>query len=397
MVSATTGSSPQPPSPPKAVYNADTEISVGRIFSLGKTALRPDASQPASGNTIQMSSLGQLGRWGNQLFQYAYLHAAHLVTGANVAVPDWAGAHIFDLPSPAPLAQLPPAVEDASHKSNSSFGPMMLQHIKSLSGDADPVVAEAGIADCAPTLVGRDVYGWFQLHSSRLAPWKAQLQELFTPRPHIAAPLDAAVARLRERGDTVVALHIRRGDYRNVTATAFGYMAPTKWYLEWLTGLWPTLKRPVLLVCSDEPEAVLQDFAKFNPVVTDDVLPVMPPELQAAGAGFYPDFYLLSRADVVACSNSTFSTFACMLNPNPDAVFVRPHATRALVSFNPWSDWPVLHRGAALVGSVLDSLAVVYRTQGIAGLLVNVLVQVPTFFVRIGVMRVALLARRMGL
>ena len=49
---------------------------------------------------ITMSSLGSNGRFGNQLFQYAFAKLYALRHGATAAFPPWEGQQLFDLDDP---------------------------------------------------------------------------------------------------------------------------------------------------------------------------------------------------------------------------------------------------------------------------------------------------------
>jgi hypothetical protein len=157
-----------------------------------------------------------------------------------------------------------------------------------------------------------------------------EFRQLYQPVPAIRHRLDATLSRLREGGRTLVAIHLRRGD--------FGYgrfwIAPAPWYLDWLRGIWATLDRPVLYIASDEP-SVAAAFGEFTPLQSRDL---------DAGPEPLPmlvDHFILSRADHLAISNSSFSFTAAMLNPHLSAA-VRPHPDRhALVEFDPWGA-PVL-------------------------------------------------------
>ena len=67
-----------------------------------------------------------------------------------------------------------------------------------------------------------------------------------------------------------------------------------------------------------------------------DQLRGIPPEM-----AYLIDFYILTRADAVAISNSSFSFFAAMLNDRARH-FVRPDLDAGrLISFDPWNA-PVL-------------------------------------------------------
>lgn len=54
-----------------------------------------DSTATSSEPVLTMSSLGQLGRFGNQLFQYAFLRICARNSGARVECPPWIGQTLF--------------------------------------------------------------------------------------------------------------------------------------------------------------------------------------------------------------------------------------------------------------------------------------------------------------
>lgn len=52
-------------------------------------------TETSSQSVLTMSSLGQLGRFGNQLFQHAFLRICAHKTGALVECPPWIGQILF--------------------------------------------------------------------------------------------------------------------------------------------------------------------------------------------------------------------------------------------------------------------------------------------------------------
>jgi hypothetical protein len=183
---------------------------------------------------------------------------------------------------------------------------------------------------CEP-LRNVDFTGYFQYPTRYYAPQRDYIRQLFTPVPAVQRPLDSAVTDLRRQGRTLVALHIRRGDY----GYRYYYLTPLAWYLRWLEVHWPRWDNPVLFVASDEPQRVLPALAAYCPVTTEDL------GLRLDSAPYYADFYLLSRADVMVIPNSTFSFAAAMMNDNLRAAY-RSHLSEPLDdppfrSFDPWN------------------------------------------------------------
>lgn len=258
---------------------------------------------------ITMSTLGKNGRFGNQLFQYAFLKTYALRYQCIVQTPVWIGQHLFglkDYPNIIPL-------------------PMVKQESEKLELDPIPHTP----------IVNVDFWGYFQYHTSYYAPYKEYIRSLFKPIFPIQVLMNEGVSRLRSRGNTVVGFHFRRGDYEDYDDKIF-FCAPTAWYKEWLEENWSKLDSPVLFIASDELEKVLGDFQEYNPVTSDDLgisLPLAP---------YYPDFYFLSQCDIVLISNSSFSFAACMLNKKGQ-LFLRPDRDLAqMIPFDPWNSEPLL-------------------------------------------------------
>ena len=255
-------------------------------------------------------TLGSIHRHqlGNQLFQYAYLRCHAETHGLRYETTGWVGEELFDLPRHRITRRLPTIEE----------------RVRDVDGALLP----------RPDGPGRnvDLAGYFQYHTRFYRPYAERIRSWFTPAPRHASVLDEAWQRLRERGRTVVGLHLRRGDY----GYEYFFIAPTAWYRRWLDEVWPTLDRPVLFLASDEPEAVVDELADLGPVTAADLdvrFPVFPD---------YVDFHLLSRCDLLATSNSTFSFWASLLDRSPGP-YLRPDlARRVLVPYDPWDALPLL-------------------------------------------------------
>jgi tetratricopeptide (TPR) repeat protein len=273
----------------------------------------PEKRQPTDARgRISMTTLGRMGRFANQIFQYGFLRLYGGIHGLQVEVPDWVGRWLFDLDDPYPGAPLRPLNEN-----------------RDLMGG---FLGERS----TPLLANYDLQGHLQCHTRHFRPHQAMLRTLFRPGERLRPMMDRALARLRERGRTVVAIHLRRGDY---TGGELFWPAPTSWYLDWLRETWRELDAPVLYVASDDTD-IRRAFSEFAPVTAVDLGETLP------GAEMYPDFHILASADRLAVSNSSFSVAAAMLN-EIGARYVRPEPRlRRLVPFDPW-DTDVLLRAPA--------------------------------------------------
>lgn len=255
---------------------------------------------------ISMSALGQYGQFGNQLLQYAFLRLYAQEHGLAAQAPDWIGRDLFDLDDPLPERQLPMVDESQAD----FFG--------SLLRESSQVYAEI------------DIKGYFCGGMERWGPRSKAFRALFVPGRKLRPLLDRAMEEVLRRGRTLVGVHIRRRNY------GYGrfWIAPERWYADWLSALWPRLDAPVLYVATDDPQARAQ-FSRFSALGAADV------GVSISGADFFLDHYFLSRAQHLAIANSSFSFTAALLNERA-AGFARPDPRgRALVPFVPWQS-PVL-------------------------------------------------------
>lgn len=262
--------------------------------------------------SVAMASLGCNGRFGNQLLQYAFLRCYGRVHGLRVEVPEWIGRWLFDLDDPYPEGKLPQVRED---------GDRLVNSLSRLSPEV--------FAEC-------DLWGYFCGHTKHFQPHRDFIRTLFQPGKRVRETLESVTADIRRRGRTLVAIHLRRGD--------FGYgrfwIAPERWYLEWLEAFWHALDKPILYIASDDTD-VIRHFAAFDPISMSDVATNIP------GGEFLTDFHMLTQADCLAISNSTFSFVAAMLNDKAK-IFVRPNPEqKCLTPFDPWNSEVLLEADSA--------------------------------------------------
>ncbi|WP_254173819.1 FkbM family methyltransferase [Planktothrix pseudagardhii] len=263
---------------------------------------------------ITMSAF-EIARFGNQIFDYAFLKIYAQTHDLHLEIPRWVGHYLFGHQESQISRQLPDAVE----------------HEQSFEG------SEMLILNSPTPLKNVDVRGYFQLHTQYYSKYQNWFRSWFHPVSSITEKMEEAMNRLRAKGKTIVGLHLRRGDYSWACHhVPYLRIAPSEWYREWLKGLWETLEQPVLFIASDEIENVVGDFVDYNPVTIQDLgveLPLAP---------FYPEFYILSQCDILAISNSTFSFAASMLNERCK-FFFRPHLKyKKLIPYDPWNSEPLL-------------------------------------------------------
>ena len=257
---------------------------------------------------VTMRTLGSNGRFGNQLLQYFFLRMYAQQCSLHYEVPEWIGRYLFDLRDAL-------ATDDA---------------LPSVSDD-NPGLLDALHGTSATPLTNVDLVGYFNHETSHYAPYRELFRRLYQPGHLVREIMSEAINTVRTRGKTLVALHLRRGD--------FGYgqfwVAPEAWYVDWLERTWRDLESPVLYIATDDP-AVCTPFAQYEPLTMSDLGEPIP------GAEFFHDWFILTQADLCAASNSTFSFTASMANQNACA-FVRPILDQAkLVAYDPWNARPFL-------------------------------------------------------
>jgi hypothetical protein len=254
-----------------------------------------------------MSTLGRNGRFANQLFQYAFLRICAARRGASLQTPAWPGQELFgfhDAPIAAPAVRVINGEEAPDPDLYLNRDDPLGEHV--------------------------EFWGYFQYHTRHYRPHQDFLRRLFTLRPELKGFFDGVISQIRATGRPLVAIHLRRGDY----GQAQFFRAPVRWYADWLRAL-PGGREPIVYLATEEPAAWAGAFHPRR-VLHAGLLPNLPPAL-----AFALDFYVLTQADALAISNSSFSFMAAMLSERA-AVFVRPTLEdRRLVSFDPW-DAPVL-------------------------------------------------------
>lgn len=267
-----------------------------------------------------MRTLGTVGfgRFGNQVFQYAFAKLYASRYSLSLETSPWIGQYLFGHHEP-PVSYEYPVLK-------STYIQKMLSK-KNLKDDGQP------------PFVGVDIQGQFMFAIPYYRSYRREFRELFQPNPVLAKKLEKGMKQLEGKGRSVVGLHIRRGDFLNEEHKNSSKIVPTPtgWYLNWLEQLWPKLQKSVLFIASDDLPKVLPDFQQYQPVTSEDLISGFPtePRIGRLDPSFYPDFYYLTQCDVMAISNSTFSFSASLLNTRGKQFF-RPHITKKLVSYDPW-------------------------------------------------------------
>jgi Glycosyl transferase family 11 len=378
-----------------------TESETERVFDIFETFNRdakdvqspPDNDIEGSGQSVlTMSSLGQLGRFGNQLFQYAFLRICARKTGSSVECPPWIGQTLFGH-NDAPISRrLEPAIECKDDEEILfDVVPELVPHIEKLAGTK---IRRIGSETLEHGITNVDLWGFFQISTHLLAPYQDYIRSLFQPVSDLKSPLEEGLQILRSKGKTIIGIHIRRGDYITQVRTGFTLVFPESWYCEWLDKIWNDLEDPVLFLCSDDLDRILPAFEKFSPITSRDLQVELPERMQNANIEFYIDFFILSNCDIVATSNSIFSFAACLLNERGQ-MFVRPHwnFSSKFIVFDPWDSEPLLWIGdqkPKFFKSLSEIISTTYATQGVWSTLKCLFLFIPRDYVKEWAIRVYL-------
>jgi hypothetical protein len=262
-----------------------------------------------SRGTVTMTRLGNHGRFANQLFQYAFLKMYTLRHGATVAVPSWGGKHLYGFDDPSCDGLWFPQLRFPGHV----------------------LAPELWEAEEPP--IGVDMLGYFQEIPACWRRHRPFLRRMFQlPRPFESA-IDAWHADMTRGGErTLVAIHVRRGDYRDQSDNPWLRLVPEAWYLAWLRTIWPTLRDPLLFIATDEPDVIRPVFKEFEtaPASLRQAVQLLPDSLR--------DFEILRRADYLAMCNSSFSRMAAILAHPAQKCFLPAFHTKRFVPYEPWLD-----------------------------------------------------------
>jgi hypothetical protein len=353
----------------------------------------PSVSGSTESRRVSMACLGRTGRWGNTLMSYFFLRAFAQAHALVPEVPRWIGQDFFGRLDD-PITHAHPLIlydmvseicqDRYQHMVTASMATGRARRLREagrhLVPVREPLLDEFGQLPATSV----DLEGLYFVHTHHLARYRDLLRRVAQPLPALEEGLTAAWRDLRRRGDIVIGLHVRRGDFDvKFSHVGFEFVAPIEWYISWLDRLWGQHERPVLFVASDSLPKVLPALARYNPITIQDLEMRLAPELRELDlpaahvqkdADFLPEWFLLTRCHALAISNSTFSFTAAMMNETA-TVFVRPDPQmNALVPFDPWDSEPLLFLPPTgnLLLEVLQRLSMAQRGMGLRATLPNV-------------------------
>jgi hypothetical protein len=218
-----------------------------------------------SDRIIQFSQLGNFGRLGNQMFQYAFARAYAEKHNAVLEIPNWIGESIF---------------KNVSH-------PPLSKRLPRMTLDKIPW-GEVNI----------DLFGYFQFKECFDILSESKLREWFTFQ-------DRWLEKYSKRNGDVVA-HIRRGDYVEKYPNVFCIISENsyiqacrKYDLDEKNLIWLSEEKPTVDSTTKEVSYTKQKNSMYGSGIYKD-----------KGISFLPDFFRMINADVLLRANSTFSFWA---------------------------------------------------------------------------------------
>jgi hypothetical protein len=254
------------------------------------------------------------GRFGNQMFQYAFAINESIKSGSGFFMIEsyffpFYLSEFFELKRyPAPARKLRKLYFNLFHR-------------------------KAGTIEFAPAssyaenqkMLGRDncMYsGYFQSEHYFKDAAEAVKKEFTIRKKH---RINARELLGLRSDKPILAVHIRRTDYLTHGDESLGgtdLSLPLTYYQECLSRV-DNIKDYNLVFVSDDPEFVKSHFGYLDPLVS-------------SGKNAIHDFQMLMQADALIIANSSFSWWGAYLNPNHPRVF----APRFWMGFRVKKDYP---------------------------------------------------------
>lgn len=257
-----------------------------------------------------------LGGLGNQLFQYAAGRALAVQNNTELKL-DLSGFDTYTLRS-FELSRLNARFSIASNEEIDSYKAVTFYQrmMARLSPPAQKRFYKEPFFhyDGRFFLLRAPVYlqGYFQ-SEKYFEPVAKTLRDEFRFREAFSPPVMAFAKELASSNS--VALHVRRGDYKNPNALRVHGMLPEAYYQKAITQLMDTAGNNLrFYIFSDDPQAAAKMLA-------------LPDAKTVSGRltkNHLEDFYLMQHCRHNIIANSSFSWWAAWLNPNPQKKVVAP-------------------------------------------------------------------------
>ena len=280
---------------------------------------------------IQMPSLGNHGRLGNQIFQFFFLKILEEKLGCEIRYPSWSGTHMFGIAPSAPIELVKTTLnlDDSDNSGKRNTGP---------DEDFDIICREISVADRAIV----DITGYFQYHTSYLRPHAGIFSRSFSLAPALADQLATALAVINPEARQIIGIHIRRGDFLTLNGSRAFWAHSFDSVFQAIDDLICSSLYDILIyLASDDVDACAAEFDRRGmPFATSTNL------FRAADdyGKLLCDFWMLTQADYLLTSNSSFSVAAAMRNEKA-RIFLRPSPKEdRMLPFDPWNTHVLLRK-----------------------------------------------------
>ncbi|WP_179228594.1 alpha-1,2-fucosyltransferase [Leptolyngbya ohadii] len=235
---------------------------------------------------ISFSKLGNYGRLGNQLFQYAFLRVTARRLGTQFYCPKWDGDEIFKL-------------HDEDERSDAPRG--IIHHF-------NPHPAGGFVPEALTIADHTEIEGYFQ--SEQYYPDKPLVRQWYSFREEIVSKVEQLYGEVLQ--EDCVSFSLRLDSDYGSTREYFP-LYPLSYYQNSLKVIKP---QGVILVFADRPDLArdfLRPLADQRFVFVDNLNPA-------------EQLYLMTRCRANVITNSTFAWWGAWLNSHPQKVVVVPSA-----------------------------------------------------------------------
>lgn len=230
---------------------------------------------------ISFSKLGNHGRLGNQLFQYAFLRTQAEKLGVTFYCPKWTGDEIFDLDDKHIRAEKPEGIHKTyieSHQKNCTRETLTIDDNTDITGHFESEKKFNTI----------QAKSWFSFEKEKVAK------------------VDEKYKKIDFRNS--IGLHLRLGDKYLCDDT---YTPRISYYINAIKKIGSHNKS--ILVFSDDMNIAKIYFSKIKAEITF-----------MENNEDWEDLYLMSKCTDFACGASTLSWWGAWLNSNPNKKIIFP-------------------------------------------------------------------------
>lgn len=252
---------------------------------------------------ITMKQLGEYGRLGNQLFQYAALKGASAKRGYVVRLPrehELEFTDVFRIPERRLTAKEEERIVHRFREQGRNFNPKLFE-----------------IPDQC------DIHGYFQ-SEKYFAHCAKSLRRALRFRSQVKRGADAAAVQAmgtrRPKGPPTISVHVRRGDY--VALPEYHPLCSEEYYHRALDFIESRVGTARVVVFSD-------DVAWCRTAFTGPRFCFSEGNDQAA------DLALMARCDHHVIANSSFSWWGAWLNPSQNKLVIAPRLWRGVKAQDP--------------------------------------------------------------